>query len=185
MVSHTKGWDCCNHVFAKTNVHAKLSWIARERDHQRRAEFVDNIQQYDTAQLVSVDEAAVDARNMNRTFGWSYSGRCATIEVVYERGTRYDIAKCVDVVLTHLHRYSVLPAISLDGVIHTNIVQGSFNAIMFRHFISSLLDRMNPFPGTNSVILLDNASIHHSRETLDMIETRSVDFDGSFSRASL
>src|ERR1700676_693385 len=53
MVSHTKGWDCCNHVFAKTNVHAKLSRIAQERDHQRRAEFVDNIQQYNTAQLVS------------------------------------------------------------------------------------------------------------------------------------
>jgi hypothetical protein len=91
---------------------------------------VDNIQQYDTAQLVSV-EVAVNACNMNQTFGWSYSGRHAMIEVTYERGTRYDIAKCVDAVLTHLHRYSILPAISLDGVIHTNIVQGSFNAITF------------------------------------------------------
>jgi hypothetical protein len=71
-------------------------------------------------------------------------------------------------------RYSVLSAISYDGVLHANIVEGSFNAITFRQFIHGLLDRMNPFPGPNSVILLDNASIHHSRETLDMITDQSV-----------
>ena len=41
--------------------------------------------------------------------------------------------------------------------------------MQFRQFISSLLDHMNPFLRTNSVILLDNASIDHSTETLDMI----------------
>lgn len=66
----------------------------------------------------------------------------------------------------------MLPAISLDGVLHVNIVEGSFNAITYRSFISGLLDRMNPFPGTNSIILMDNASIHHSQETLDMIVER-------------
>ena len=66
----------------------QLACVARERDHQRRAEFIDLVQQYDPYQLVSVDETAVDARNMNRDFGWSYSGTHARIEVAYEKGTR-------------------------------------------------------------------------------------------------
>ena len=65
-------------------------------------------------------------------------------------------------------------------MLHVNIVEGSFNAITFCHFINTLLDRMNPFPGPNSVILMDNASIHHSRETLDMIIGRQVNISFNF-----
>ena len=65
--------------------------------------------------------------------------------------------------------YFILPTISHNGILHANIIEGSFNAITFRHIIWGLLDRMNSFPGPNSIILLDNASIHHSKETLDMI----------------
>ncbi|GBE83829.1 hypothetical protein SCP_0508860 [Sparassis crispa] len=148
----------CRYLHRNGITHKRLARIARERDHARRALFVDTVQQYDAAQLVSVDEAAVDTRNMTRNFGWSYSGVRASERVPLERGIRY----------------SVLPALSLDGVLHVNIVEGSFNAITFRHFIHTLLDRMNPFPAPNSVILLDNASIHHSEETLDMIVERGM-----------
>jgi len=148
----------CRYMDRNGLTHKRLSKVARQRDHLRRAQFRDAVLQYDPTQLVSVDEAAVDSRNMNRDFGWSYSGKRARVVSAYERGTRY----------------SVLPAISHDGILHANIVEGSFNAITFRQFISGLLDRMNPFPGINSVILLDNASIHHSRETLDMITARGM-----------
>jgi len=148
----------CRYLDRNGITHKRLSKIARQRDYLRRAEFRDEVSQYDPTQLVSVNEAAVDSRNMNRDFGWSYSGRKARVVCAYERGTRY----------------SVLPAISYDGVLHANIVEGSFNAITFRQFIRGLLDRMNPFPGPNSVILLDNASIHHSRETLDMITDQGM-----------
>ena len=74
-------------------------------------------------------------------------------------------------------RYSVLPAISVtSGVLHVNIVEGAFNAITFRSFIVGLLDRMNKYPGPNSVILMDNASIHHLQETLDLITSRGMQY---------
>jgi hypothetical protein len=66
----------------------QLSKIARQRDYLRRAQFRDTILQYDSTQLVSIDEAAVDSRNMNREFGWSYCGRKARVVSAYERGIR-------------------------------------------------------------------------------------------------
>jgi len=47
-----------------------------------------SVQQYDASQLVSIDKAAVDACNMNRSFGWSYRGASAIVEVSYEQGKR-------------------------------------------------------------------------------------------------
>jgi hypothetical protein len=44
----------------------QLSKIACQRDYLRHAQFRDTILQYDSTQLVSIDEAAVDSRNMNR-----------------------------------------------------------------------------------------------------------------------
>lgn len=70
------------------------------------------------------------------------------------------------------HRYSVLPALSLDGVLHLNVQSRSYTAELFNDFIDGLLDNMNPFPGRNSVIIMDNASIHKSEVLRPMIEAR-------------
>jgi hypothetical protein len=53
-----------------------------------------------------------------------------------------------------------------------DIVEGSFNAELFAHFIEGLLDNMNPWPGPNSVIVMDNCRIHHADFILEMIERR-------------
>ena len=66
-------------------------------------------------------------------------------------------------------RYAVLPALSLDGILHLSIVQGSFNYESFAKFIEGLLMQMNLFPGPNSVIVMDNCRIHKSPLVLDMI----------------
>ena len=73
-------------------------------------------------------------------------------------------------------RYSILPALSLDGIIAVDILEGSFNKIRFARFIDGLLDHMNPFPGPNSVIVMDNCRIHKCPEVLDMIIERCVLF---------
>jgi hypothetical protein len=72
------------------------------------------------------------------------------------------------------NRYSILPAISLTGVLALEVREESYTAETFSVFISRLLDRMNPFPQRNSVLVMDNASIHHSAAMQDMIETRHV-----------
>jgi len=44
------------------------------------------------------------------------------------------------------YRYSVLPALGLEGVIWLKIVEGSFTAELFTDFIEGLLVQMNDFP---------------------------------------
>ncbi|KAF8186614.1 hypothetical protein K438DRAFT_1513718, partial [Mycena galopus ATCC 62051] len=68
-----------------------------------------------------------------------------------------------------LFLYSILPALSLDGIIAVDIVEGSLNTIRFARFIDGLLDQMSPFPLPNSVIIMDNCHIHKCPEVLDMI----------------
>lgn len=69
-------------------------------------------------------------------------------------------------------RYSILPAISLDGVLHLDIITRSWTAEEFRSFVDILLDKMNPYPQKNSVLVLDNASTHHFDDLREMVETR-------------
>ncbi|KDQ05476.1 hypothetical protein BOTBODRAFT_122765, partial [Botryobasidium botryosum FD-172 SS1] len=68
----------------------------------------------------------------------------------------------------------ILPALSLDGVLHLDIQQRSYTTTLFNRFIDGLLDNMNPFPGRNSVVVLDNCSIHLSWELRQMVEARFV-----------
>ncbi|KAF8578871.1 hypothetical protein K439DRAFT_1285272, partial [Ramaria rubella] len=62
----------------------------------------------------------------------------------------------------------ILPALSLDGIKYVDILEGSFTYATFAIF-EGLLDQMNPFPGPNSVIIMDNCQIHKSPEVLNMI----------------
>lgn len=65
---------------------------------------------------------------------------------------------------------------SLDGILHLAIQDCPYTAIQFNSFIEALLDNMNPFPQSNSVIVMDNASIHKSQGLHQMIEERSAHF---------
>ena len=60
----------------------------------------------------------------------------------------------------------------MGGMIYAKIVEGSFTAELFQEFISGLLDRMQPFPAANSVIVMDNARIHKNQDIIDMIHAR-------------
>ena len=71
-------------------------------------------------------------------------------------------------------RYSILPAITIDGMIYCTIVEGSFNSALFYDFVTSLLEHMNPWPARNSVIVMDNCAIHKVPEVRELIESRYV-----------
>ncbi|KAF8979996.1 hypothetical protein BDQ17DRAFT_1218052, partial [Cyathus striatus] len=64
----------------------------------------------------------------------------------------------------------VLPALSLDGVLHLDVIPCSWTAALFNGFIDGLLNNMNLFPGKNSVIVMDNASIHKSPNLRPLVE---------------
>ena len=71
-------------------------------------------------------------------------------------------------------RYSILPALSLDGILAVDIVEGSFTGESFYAFIDGLLSLMNPYPGPNSVMVMDNCRIHKSDDVLELILERYV-----------
>jgi hypothetical protein len=59
-----------------------------------------------------------------------------------------------------LTKYSILPALSLDGIEHLEVVENAITGNDFRHFFQGLLPRMNEFPLPKSVLIIDNTSIH-------------------------
>lgn len=75
-----------------------------------------------------------------------------------------------------IYSFSILPAISLeDGILHCDIVEGSFTTATFKRFVERLLDNMQPFPNPNSVIVMDNCQIHKHPEIQDVIKARYVE----------
>ncbi|EPT05539.1 hypothetical protein FOMPIDRAFT_1097293, partial [Fomitopsis schrenkii] len=68
-------------------------------------------------------------------------------------------------------RFSILPALCLNGILACHIIEGSFNSARFKAFINGLLEEMQPFPGPNSVVIMDNARIHHDPEIVELVES--------------
>ncbi|KAJ7892298.1 hypothetical protein B0H14DRAFT_2335425, partial [Mycena olivaceomarginata] len=62
-------------------------------------------------------------------------------------------------------RYSLLPALAIDGMIHVK-------TDLFLEFIGGFLDHMQPFSQPKSVIVMDNARIHKDPAIRELIEAR-------------
>ncbi|OAX37539.1 hypothetical protein K503DRAFT_693148, partial [Rhizopogon vinicolor AM-OR11-026] len=56
----------------------------------------------------------------------------------------------------------ILPALSLDGILHLDVQDRLYTSATFTPIIDTLLDNMNPFPQKNSAVVMDNVSIHKS-----------------------
>ena len=154
----------------------QLTRYAIERSVQKRAKYIAKIAlRYTNDQLVFVDESSADRRTTYRGYAWAIGGRRAVRKAFFVRGRRYrdfTIPGCDYNLICGENRYSILPALSLNGIISLDIVEGSFNKVLFARFIDGLLHQMNTFPGTNSVIVMDNCRIHKCPEVLDMILNR-------------
>ncbi|KIK26837.1 hypothetical protein PISMIDRAFT_94025, partial [Pisolithus microcarpus 441] len=124
--------------------------VAVERLSKKRLEYLTRIGQYNADQLVFVDKSSVDRWTMYRGCAWSIRGMKAQRKA-----------------------FSVLPALSLnDGIIHCEVVEGSFCTETFTQFIDGLLKNMRPYPAPNSIIVMDNCKIHKHADIQNMIEAR-------------
>ncbi|KAI0338968.1 hypothetical protein BDW22DRAFT_1337197 [Trametopsis cervina] len=62
-------------------------------------------------------------------------------------------------------RYSILPALTTEGIIALDIFEGSVTKDRFINFIrEDIAPLLNPYPGRHSVVVLDNCAIHHDEE---------------------
>ena len=74
-------------------------------------------------------------------------------------------------------RWSILPALTVDGYLDWTIVQGSITTVSYIQFVR---ERVLPHCNTlangleRSVLVMDNAKIHHSPEMLEMCAAAGV-----------
>jgi hypothetical protein len=70
-----------------------------------------------------------------------------------------------------LHQLPVLRH-SFDGLLHLEVVENVITGDIFREFVKGLLPHMNEWPLPNSVLIIDNASIHDFVGIREMVEER-------------
>jgi transposase len=115
------------------------------------------ISMYDPEMFLWIDETGCDKRNCTRKYGYSLRG----------------IPPCDHRLLVRGTRYSALPIMSLQGIHDVQIVEGTVNGRGFADFVVNTLIPI--FDGNNplSVVIMDNASIHHVEDVMDLIERRA------------
>lgn len=131
---------------------------AKEQNPQLRAFYLHKLSKYRSDQLVFVDESGCDKRVGFRRTGWSPLGVTPVQISQFHRGQRYHI----------------LPAYAQDGVVISDIYQGSTDATVFESFIQRLLRHCRRFPEPRSVIVMDNASFHRSERVQQLCADAGV-----------
>lgn len=124
----------------------KAQQKAKEQNPELRDFYQHKISEFRSYHLVFVDESGCDKRVGYRRSGWSPSGVTPVQVSKFHRGERYQI----------------LPAYTQDGVLLSRIFTGSTDAKFFESFIEQLLQHCGRWPEPKSVLVMDNASFHHS-----------------------
>ncbi|KAG2069983.1 hypothetical protein BDR04DRAFT_935755, partial [Suillus decipiens] len=55
----------------------------------------------------------------------------------------------------------VLGLMTIDGMVASMVVEGSFTTVKYLEFLQSTLPMCSPYPGLLSILVMDNAKIHH------------------------
>jgi DDE superfamily endonuclease len=102
-------------------------------------------------QMLLLDESAVNERSLERRKGWAPRGVTPYQVLPFKRSERWSLLLCY----------------GSRGFVCHDVVHGSFTAATYNAFIvEQVLPRCNPFPGSNSVLCMDNARIHCSEVCL-------------------
>jgi hypothetical protein len=128
--------------------------------------------QYPPEYLVAADEAAVNILTTYRTNGWALRGLQAHKRCCFIRGTRYAIGIYTGFSSLTIFRYSMLPGLTMGGIIYSHIKMGGYNGDQFIEWLEGLLQIMNPYPAPNSVLIFDNCRIHHVEGVEELCEAR-------------
>ncbi|GES79396.1 TPR domain-containing protein [Rhizophagus clarus] len=68
-------------------------------------------------------------------------------------------------------RYTILPALSLQGIIAIDIMEGSCTKDKFKEFvILNVVSQMNSYPAEQNVFVFDNTRIHHDQDLIEYIK---------------
>jgi transposase len=143
--------------WTRTTIHR----ITQQRDAHLRDYYLHRILKYESYQLVFVDESGCDGRAGHRHRGWSLKGS-SLVQV-----TKF----------SHGKRWHILPVYAPDGIMLRLVYQGSTDSDCFEDFITQLLYPCGRYPEQKSVIVIDNASWHHSEKVIQMCRDTGVVLD--------
>ncbi|CAD6886758.1 unnamed protein product [Tilletia laevis] len=133
----------------------RLTRPAREQDGHRVLRWTLMMGQFDASQLCFADETHADRRTGVRKNGYSPEGTRAVSSTFFVRGKRF----------------TLLPAMSQDGIFAPWVVEGSVNGERFEWWLEhQCLPLMNPYPGPQSVLVMDNASTHKGARVRELVE---------------
>jgi len=148
-----------------------LTKASAERDEELHCMWEIAMAEYTNPDVfVFLDESTVDNRTVQRSHGWSPVGQPCVRRMTFLRG----------------QRYSILPALTTDGIIALQIFEGlitkeKFLSFLRTHIVSELevmidsvlpltqAPKLNPYPGNYSVVVMDNCSIHHDEDIRRLI----------------
>jgi hypothetical protein len=136
----------------------KIRRVANGQNADLRDLYTHNTSGFHSYQYVFVDESGCDKRAGYRRTGWSPLG-VTPIQVA-----RFQREK----------RYQILPAYTQDGIIFARVFQGSTDATVFEECIEQLLPLCGKWPEKRSVLVMDNASFHHTARIEQMCRDAGV-----------
>ncbi|TFY52053.1 hypothetical protein EVG20_g10726 [Dentipellis fragilis] len=145
-----------------TNHIISLKRIAKEHSDEKHAEFVSCITRYEPEELGFLDETSKDERTCGRHYGWSQKGRHAEKKQVFMRG----------------HRTTMTGLLTLNGMEAATVVEGSMTWNLFLEFLEhTVLPKCTAYPGPCSILVMDNAKIHHGNEILELVDRFGVQIE--------
>ena len=132
---------------------------AREQSEPLRRVYRARMGQYKAEQIIAIDESACNERTGDRKYGWSRIGE--PVETTYS--------------IRRSERWSLLPAMTVNGYLHYTIFQGAITSEIMETFLA---EQVLPYttPGW-SVIVLDNASIHRSPRIRELCAMNEVQLE--------
>ena len=129
-----------------------------QRDESLRAMLVSEVSIYTADMFIFLDETGTDRRDALRRYAYSWRGLPALAHKLLVRG----------------QYLSSIAIMSSSGVLDCQVAQGTVDGDVFYDFVQSrVLPHLMPFNGINphSVLVLDNASIHHVDGIVRMVES--------------
>ena len=130
--------------------------IALQRSESLRIQFMAEVSMFSADMFIWIDETGSDRRKEIRRYGYSLRGIPPSPCQLRVSGSRI----------------SAIPVLTTRGIESVYTTTGTVNGDVFEEFVCKhVLPIIQPFNGVNprSIILLDNASIHHMERIHDII----------------
>ena len=131
----------------------KIQFVASQIDSELRGQFICDVSLFREEELIFIDETECDRRDAARKYGYGLRGKPVKYQKLLVRG----------------ERISVIVAMTVRGVLDLQIVRGIVNGDIFLRYYST---HLMPYNGENpnSIVLLDNCSVHHVDGVVDTMQ---------------